>query len=361
MKSPADIRLRAYPVKVLSAGNGVILKRGCTELHISGQGAGEAVHRILVAIASSQCTKHEISNLFSMPDREAVCSLIDELLSKRILVPHEEIMHPLPQGPEHPLDIFYWHFGQQAPGIVERLAGTRIIILGVNLISCRMATSLAESAFPKVQVVDFPLFRNLRLFDDSGHLLPSHCPGLSPIPYDDWIHTFDEDSPACLVATSDVGRNALFSKWNEYCVDKQFRFLPVVLHNLRGYVGPLVIPGETACYECYRARQNAHIYDPHLDAVVERTAFETQPFIGFHPTMASILGDVASFEIARFHSGISPRWNVGSVIEMDLLTSQVASHKVLKVPRCPICSKRRLPVEITKRITFFNNQRDTPE
>jgi molybdopterin-synthase adenylyltransferase len=37
-------------------------------------------------------------------------------------------------------------------------------------------------------------------------------------------------------------------KWNDFCVRNDHAFLPIVLRDLIGYVGPLVIPHKTACY-----------------------------------------------------------------------------------------------------------------
>jgi hypothetical protein len=55
--------------------------------------------------------------------------------------------------------------------------------------------------------------------------------------------------------------------------------------------------------------------------------------------MASILGNIAAFELIKLYSGALPRSKVGTLIEVNLLGTKLTSRKVLKVPRCIICSQ----------------------
>jgi thiazole/oxazole-forming peptide maturase SagC family component len=112
----------------------------------------------------------------------------------------------------------------------------------------------------------------------------------------------------------------------------------VILQNLIGYVGPLVIPGETACYECLRQRQNAHMNDPEVQRASESVTTTDSKVVGFHPSMASVLGDIAAFELTKLYTDGLPLGNIGTQIEVNLLTSEMMTRKVLKVPRCAVCS-----------------------
>jgi hypothetical protein len=66
--------------------------------------------------------------------------------------------------------------------------------------------------------------------------------------------------------------------------------------------------------------------------------------------MASILGDIAAFELTKFYSGVIPQWNVGTMIEVNLLATHLTTRKVLKVPRCRACSpvNSKAVVELVK-------------
>ena len=159
-----------------------------------------------------------------------------------------------------------------------------------------------------------------------------------PRNFQDWKDNTDHESLDCLVATSDFGGQSLLREWNQFCVERKRIFLPVVLQDQVGYIGPLVVPGETACFECLLARQNSHKPDRLPSRKIEEVAYEGQSVVGFHPSMAFVLGDIAAFEIIKFFSGALPGWNVGTLIEINLLSTRMTPRKVLKVPRCPVCS-----------------------
>lgn len=331
-------KLRALPVQLIETLDGIILKRGCAEIKLTGEGIAAAVHRVLWAATNADVTSEEICEQFSLPARTKVHKLIEQLVERRLLVPAANAEFSCGEA-ESNLDVFYWHFGQSSAVVSERL-NDHFIILGVNCISRQLVASLADSDVLHVDVVDFPLLRNLRLFDEEGRLNPQHWPDSArlPLEYKGWIDQLDQKMIDCIIATSDFGNHEVLREWNKWCVERNCHFLPVVLHNVIGYIGPLVIPGETACFDCLRTRQDANVEEAKRNRALEREAFESQHVAGFHPTMTSILGNIAAFELTKFYSGVIPGWNVGSLIEVNLLATYVTARKVLKVPRCPACS-----------------------
>jgi molybdopterin-synthase adenylyltransferase len=360
--TPELERLRALPVQLIEVDGGVVLKRGCLEIKIGGEGATRAVQLVLAATAHKGVTREEIYELFPPPRRPAVRHLLEQLVSRRILVPSDG-MDPAIESRESSLEVFYWHFGEPAAQVSARLDDRQIVIFGVNGISRQLDASLSASGLRNFRVVDEPRLRNLRLFDDAGQLLAEGWPLFSkpPLALEEWVKETDLQSLDCLVATSDFGDQQSMREWNKFCVEHHCQFLPVVLQNLIGYVGPLVIPGETACFECLRLRQNAHLEAHQTQRAVEDVAFEGQAVIGFHPSMASILGDIAAFELTKFYSGVLPQWHVGTLIEVNLLAPRLAARKVLKIPRCMVCSPLNTRSSNTAQKTAFTPARQVTE
>jgi bacteriocin biosynthesis cyclodehydratase domain-containing protein len=347
------LKLRALPVQVIERENGIILKRGCTEFKIDGPEAGRILQAILIGVSEGGGTPEEVCSFFPQLWRPAAEDLIQQLVARRILVPADGPQYDLP-GPEDALEVFYWNFGYRSKEVTESLNSRRIAIVGVNCISRQLAVALSAANVANFEVVDYPLLRNLRLFDESGQVIAAEWPASSPLPiqYEDWSPGRTDVPPGCLVATSDFGGMHLLREWNEYCVEESRNFLPVVLQNAVGYVGPLVVPGETACYECLRARQNSHMADPESQRAAEHKAFEGQLVNGFHPSMASVLGDLAAMELTKFYGQV-PRWRVGTLIEVNLLMPSVVTRKVLKIPRCAVCSPLRKRSAVTpERLTY---------
>ncbi len=164
-------RLVALPVQFIETANGVILKRGCVEFMVSGDRAVETIQAVFEAMANGGATIEEISEQFAAPDRPAVARLIEEIETRRFVVPAgTEIVAP---ETESHLDVFYWHFGLSTAEINRRLNTVRVAIVGINHVSRQLAGSLAAAGMTNFEIIDDELHRNLSLFDGAGKLRAS--------------------------------------------------------------------------------------------------------------------------------------------------------------------------------------------
>lgn len=335
----SDQTLSSFPFKIISTKEGVILKRGCTEVQIRGENIASVIEQIFSISTRNGVTRDLLVEYFSPEVQPAVAKLVDQLIERRFLVPHAFGDSHL-ESHEDSMDIFYWHFGQTKSEVHCRLNAQKVTILGVNYISQQLAASLGESGFAQVEVVDEPGLRNLRLFEDvNGGQSPQWPSFLSkPLAPKEWEATVDASSLDCIIGTSDFGYAPVLRKWNTFCVQQNLRFFPIVLSNMIGQIGPFVIPQETACYECLLTRQHSNLSNPNAKQAMDEMAFETQAVVGFDPSMASILGNIAAMELTKFYSQAMPLWNVGKLIEVNLLATRMTPRNVLKLPRCPVCS-----------------------
>lgn len=332
-------KLRMVPVQVVDTDSGVILRRGCTEFRVAGGEAAAAVRVVLGATSQDGSTEAEILELFAAPDHPEVERLVQALLDRHILY-SGELPAPPASKTEAQLEMFYWHF-RTSPGVaLANLNRRTVAVVGVNHVSRRLVTALLSSGITNVEVIDFGLLRNRRLFDDEGELLGQEWPAALPQPrdYGEWSKDLDPRGLTCLVATCDFGGQQTFREFNSYCVEQNVPFLPVSLDRLIGGVGPLVMPRETACYECLRARENSNFEQPELARAAEdpKAVWQRQMLEAFHPSAAAILGDLAAMQITKVFSGVMP-YRVGRLIEVALLAPDMQEHKVLKLPRCPVC------------------------
>ncbi|WHZ23394.1 MAG: hypothetical protein OJF47_002506 [Nitrospira sp.] len=327
--------LRAFPVQCVETPEGIIIKRGCTQIKVSGHAAAEVTRMVLTSTAEDGATFDELATLFPSTFRPHLEHLIDRLISCRFLIPVNGPLAP-EQPQESCLDVFYWHFGKSTGTVAEKLNRLRIVILGVNCISHHFIRSLNASMVHHFTVVDVPALRNQRLFGETGLLATHEWSEQSavPITYDTWKHSIGSTKFDCLVATSDFGGSEEMRQWNRLCIERNQPFLPVVLKDLVGYIGPLVIPGETACYECLTTRLNSNQDGCSSEGMIP----EEQSVLGFHPSMASMLGDLAAFEIMKVFGEALPNRKVGTLIEVKLLVPELKTRKILKIPRCSACS-----------------------
>lgn len=322
-------RIAALPFYVHPTPDGVILKRGTVEVSILGPGAAAFVETVLAATANG-ATREQIRERFPVPDRAAVAPLLDQLLASRLFV-----TTGVGGSEETPLDVFHWQFAADTREVTERIDRANVVLVGLNGITRQLLQSFRAAGLRPPVVLDDPRLRNVRLYgsaDPAWAALRSEAVDAAS-----WEHP----GPACVVATSELGDQRALLDWNGRCVERGHHYLPVLLQNFVGYVGPLVVPGETACFDCLRARWNAHLDGSDARGAIDELAVDAQQVIGFHPAMSSMLGDLAAFELTKVYGGALPHRRIGVQIEVGLLVPRLTTRRVLKVPRCPTCSPLR--------------------
>lgn len=337
-------KLKALPVQFIQKNGCVFLKRGSTLVKFSGPKAAEILQIIFRKSTGEGATQQEICEEFSPPQYPIVQKLLDKLLVQRFLIPVDQMIKS-ENGLPASLDVFYWNFGKTQPEVNRRLNRNRIFIVGVNFISQRLSQALYKTGIEDVKIIDDPFLRNLQLFQETKFSNPEKWPEeLFPLLKDDenGRKEIKSSSGTCIVATSDFGWSTSIREWNRFSLENNLHFFPVVLSDLMGFVGPLVIPGETACYECLRSRHNSHSLEPEYQECLEESAFAGQLVNGFHPSMASILGDIVAVELMKFYSEIPILRKLGMLVRISLLAPSLETCKILKVPGCSVCSSMRV-------------------
>lgn len=118
--------------------------------------------------------------------------------------------------------------------------------------------------------------------------------------------------------------------------------IPSLYAELRGqsaFVGPLVIPGQTACFMCYRMRsiaceddfESAMTYEEYLDRL-QRPALHRRATV---PTLPSYVASLVALECLKLMLGESTL--AGAVLEFTAQTVASDLHPVLQMPDCPVC------------------------
>lgn len=155
----------------------------------------------------------------------------------------------------------------------------------------------------------------------------------------------DKQTTSDVIETVDVIVTATQQPWspvikhvNELAVETG---TPLACTEFTGYdviVGPIIIPGETACYECYRHRRNNNIglSDTYMgfeqsavggnNGLTDRLPF-TDIATGF------LVTDIINL-LCYGHG-----YTVGSIISFDMSSLTMSSNDVLRLPRCEVCSE----------------------
>ncbi|WP_300754073.1 TOMM precursor leader peptide-binding protein [Janthinobacterium sp.] len=340
-KSGTDMneKLILLPIQIVEQDDGVILKRGLEQVLIPDSNALLIIRVIQKALLQRPCSGDELLELFAAPARPLIGSLLEYLRKKRFLLPQHEVGAHQNDGQESAQDVFYWHFNQHQEQVAAALNQRRWLFVGVNLLNEKLLQAMLAEGLENYAVLDDPMLRNITLFNDEHQLI-------SPFWQQQRQRFIDEDELLAgragagefgfVVAASEFGSFYLIERWNEFAVTNKLVFYPAVLQNMVGYAGPLVIPGETACFACLKARQNSHSNQFSEKRLTEKHAFAGQKVAAYHQSMLLMLAAVAQFDLLKFKTNI--QWETGTLCEVDLLGGAMTRRKLLKAPRCPVCS-----------------------
>lgn len=140
---------------------------------------------------------------------------------------------------------------------------------------------------------------------------------------------------ALAVVAPSPGEAAEVLRWNRLALERSIRWLAVrPFDGLVATIGPLVIPGESACYECLLYRLAAHVeYGSDLMRI-ESSPTAAGNLAPLHAIVAGVAAQLTLGFVAGFDTRLPGALHV---LELRPVLS-LASHPVLRVPRCPACS-----------------------
>ncbi len=309
----------------------VVFKRGVHELLFEGREIASLAEHLLRLIDGTR-NWDQVVAAFPGPLRPPVQQMLDDLLRRRMF---DEDGQDDPTSAVPPSDAFYWNFGPQASKAATALAAARVLVVGVNRVGLAAARSLRELGVGGVTLVHDAVLDQL-----GADELPSDCdrdiPRLSHMAEARALSHY-----SIVAATSDFGETDALLEVNRASLAARCAYLPAWFSDLVGFVGPLNVPFETPCFQCFRLRRDANDPRYEITRAVRRhlTAEPSSPRSpGLLPPMWNILGAITALEIAKYVGRFAPSDTVGRLLELNLISFQSVVRRVLKVPRCPQCS-----------------------
>jgi molybdopterin-synthase adenylyltransferase len=338
-----DTSLAALPFRCFTIDQDLIIKRGRVELKISGLGAVDVLLPVVRSLSAGPTTLRELCS--DNPSAELIEEFVTQLISRRLISIDKDYVPLSTTEVESPSVVFSWEI--DANNKSKRFSTAGLIVVGVNAITHAAALSIMATPFAgSLIVVDDPALRSSDFTNGDGTVNVNwHAPRpLSLIELES-----SKFKASFLLAASEVGRESDLLYWNRYCLRRKLSFLPISLRDWIGTIGPLTFPGETACLQCARSRQESN--DDVLDRRFE-LAEEFPGVIGAHPSMAPVLGHLASIEIFKARMSL-PGTRYGQVLEVNLMGSRVIPRRVLKLPRCRDCGPTSMSPSVATEVSSY--------
>src|SRR5690349_16268444 len=112
------------------------------------------------------------------------------------------------------------------------------------------------------------------------------------------------------------------------------------IHTGTGWIGPMIIPGQTPCYTCYELRRNANLQNynevMHYETRIDEMPSIVSRLVAPAP-LAACVGALLALETLRLLSGVAMPQTMGRLMRVDFFDSELTYHRVLRLPRCPAC------------------------
>jgi bacteriocin biosynthesis cyclodehydratase domain-containing protein len=146
----------------------------------------------------------------------------------------------------------------------------------------------------------------------------------------------DDSAASLILGLSDTMDHSLLRRFNQDAVKSGRPILFASLDRFLVRVGPLVVPGESACFECFHHRLRSQLHFPReFDARVDgkRSGPRNTPsMLAVRIASTLVATSIAGFFLQNAALGLP---NV--VLEQNLLENKLSKLPILKLPRCPIC------------------------
>jgi bacteriocin biosynthesis cyclodehydratase domain-containing protein len=256
---------------------------------------------------------------------------------------------------------FFHEAGLAAREAQQRLAGAKIVMLGLGGIGSLIAAGLASAGVGHLELIDDGPVRDtdrfaspVHAFSDIGErraqavqrALGGRFEGSAVAALDARMDS-DADLLAAVssadfvVCCVDPAQSAYRYKLNRACDAARISWIACSAEGFEAIVGPTVRPGKTPCYLCYTMRSVATAGDPEADFAFHQFLdnrrtddSDRREALGFS---AGLIANLAGLEILKSLAGLSPGQTDGAILVLDILHAAIRRHVVLRNPRCPVC------------------------
>ncbi len=237
----------------------------------------------------------------------------------------------------------------------QQLQASTVTVIGLDQIGSQLVQRLAEAGIGGLKAAGNPEGLRPRphpqplVCQTSGHAqLANRVQSLG------WSATYEgieltPETPldwGALLADCDVAvlvlpqiQPHLLQAFNQAALNRGIRFMPICLDASGARIGPLVKPYETACLLCQYWRQNAYLGPDALPSTSPPAAAPNPTYLPI--AWASAVAAIAAGDITMALSGVQRPSTEGYELTLDLYHWQLQPTPVLKLPRCPACSRLR--------------------
>jgi ribosomal protein S12 methylthiotransferase accessory factor len=354
----AGIRLSSF-ASVVPTTRGVQLRSDLGAIQIDGPQVQFFITDILPLLDGTrdkQCVAADVKTY----SRRSILELLDNLEQHGFLETVPEEVCPTGNENRQTQHEFFRSWTEHPEEMSRRLTDARVLIVGLQPWGARVAGDLAAAGVGALYVWDDGVVtpddlavggiwsrkhvgqsRSLALAQELRRS-DSQC-GATAIDaaFNENLFNSVKDMKWSLVICATVVDDlSVLQSAARFCNSARLISLSGALENIYAKVGPLVVPRQTACWNCCRLRELVNSPQSEIDEALHAALISNRPksrrrsYLG---PMSDALGALLSLESLKFLTGYVPSTLVGHLLVQNLVTLETSLHKVIRVPGCQVC------------------------
>lgn len=356
----ARIRLSSSAT-VTPTGMGVVLRSDLGTFQLDGRDVQLFVNA-MVPLLDGLNDGEAIAKKLEGYSRESVLAFLD-------LLEQHGLLETVPETPDSKLserwrgqEAFFRKWANLPEGATTKLEKARVLVLGLEPWGVAAATELAASGIGALLILDDCTVTQDDLLSvrvwDNGHIGQPRSQALADVMSKafPWCHITSgplilgddnslviEDTNWDLAIGSVTADDLLILQSLAILTHKAgIPSLYGYLEGLNVVIGPAVIPGQTACWNCCRIRQLGTVNHPEATLALQsslltkRTRARTHTYMAPMPPMA---GHLLALEAVKLLTRYTPSFAVGRLFVQNLVSFDSSFHTIIRVPWCEVCGE----------------------
>lgn len=335
VQSPVFPKLCAG-VEAIPVADGKVLLRGGPGTLMLGGAFVEQVLMSLIKSFDGKNAAHDLAERIENAFHPEFWEFLDLMVEKGFLeYSCLDVAEPWDHGPENS----FWSLHAESPEhAAKNLSSAHIVVGCSGQVGSVFANAMTEGGVGDLTLVtesakslraEQNISTNVKVIEASAKDAP-------------WSMLAQDASliAICHDTMSLVGFDAI----NEMSIEMGVPWVGSRIDRNRALIGPFVFPHETACFTCYelRNRVNADHSEDH-EALFNhwRTSAPVSPDWPLTKSLASVVGNWLAADVLRHLAGQHLPVTAGRLVELDFSSLHLRTHEILKLPRCPSCSRLR--------------------
>ncbi|WP_437285404.1 TOMM precursor leader peptide-binding protein [Sorangium sp. So ce406] len=330
---------------------GVILRSDLGTFQITGADVSAFLDRMAPLLDGSR-DREAIVEALADYSRESVTAFLDLLEARGLVEPAPDAAEPADRERLRGQAEFLRRWSSAPQQAAQRLASARVLVVGLEPWGAAAALALAAAGIAALRLIDDGAVgpRDAAVLRERGQaalgaprrgavaaLIRERAPRCrvdeSPAAALDAGDLLSPEGRPHLVVAAARGDDAeLLSRVARFGHRAQVASLFAHLAGTTAVLGPLVIPGKTACRVCAAAEA----LNPPLAARAPAVERGSPPHAG---AMAQMLGHLAAMEALKVLSGYTQSRLGGRVLIQDLSTLGTSYHALVRLPWCGVCGE----------------------